>query len=550
MGEKKRNDNAFLVQGSILAIASIISRIIGMVYRLPLTAIIGKTGNDYYGTAFEIYNVILIISSYSIPMAVSKLVSARIAKGEMKNAVGVLKGALLFAGVSGGIASLIVWFGADYFTAILKTPMSNIALRVLSPVLLIVAIVGVVRGFFQGMKTMVPSAISQILEQIANAIISVVAAYLLFGYGARVGAVLGDEKRYAAAYGAAGGTLGTAAGACTSFAFMFFVLYIYRKRLRKKIRREKSQASEDFWPMMKILIMTIIPVLLSTTIYNISSIIDQGIFKNIVVLQGYSKDQISDWWGVYTGQYKVLINVPISIASAMAASTVPSLTASFRSGEKMRVRRQIHSATRFIMLIAFPCTVGLFVLAQPINRLLFHDNDPTTGHMMMAGAAAVVFYSLSTLSNGILQGIDRLRIPVKNAAVALIAQIGFLIVFLLVFHLNIYAVVLANAFYAALMCFLNGHAVVKYSGTHQNIRTTYLVPIIASIGMGIMVFLSYKIVEAVLFSNALATVISIFVGMFVYFMILLLMRGVTEQELRRIPKGTVLIRFAKKLRLL
>lgn len=178
---KKRSNTSFLLQGSILAIASIVSRIIGLVYRVPLTAIIGKTGNDYYGTAYEIYNIILLISCYSIPLAVSKMVAARMAKKQARDAYQVLKGALLFAFVSGTTAMLIVFFGADFFTGtVLKTPLSSMALKILAPTILLVAIVGVFRGFFQGLNTMMPSAVSQIVEQLIHAVVSVTAAYFLF----------------------------------------------------------------------------------------------------------------------------------------------------------------------------------------------------------------------------------------------------------------------------------------------------------------------------------------------------------------------------------
>ena len=116
MGKSKRNGTNFLVQGSILAIASIISRIIGLVYRIPMTNIIGDVGIGYYGCAFEIYNIVLIISSYSLPLAVSKMVSASVTKGKYRTAYQVLKGALLFALVSGTIAALVVWNKASYGT--------------------------------------------------------------------------------------------------------------------------------------------------------------------------------------------------------------------------------------------------------------------------------------------------------------------------------------------------------------------------------------------------------------------------------------------------
>ena len=177
-----KKDSNFLVQGSILAAASIISRIIGLLYRLPMTDIIGDTGNNYYSCAFEIYNIMLIISSYSLPLAVSKLVSARMAKGQRKQAYQVFKGALLFAIIAGTAVALIVYFGAELFTSMLQTPLSVFALRVLAPVLVVVAVLGVLRGFFQGLGNMLPSAISQIIEQIVNAIVSIWAAYVLYQY--------------------------------------------------------------------------------------------------------------------------------------------------------------------------------------------------------------------------------------------------------------------------------------------------------------------------------------------------------------------------------
>ena len=192
----KKSSTSFLVQGSILAMASIISRIIGLVYRIPLTAIIGNKGNDYYGCAFEIYNILLIISSYSLPLAVSKLVSADMSLGRKKNVYRILKCALIFGLVSGTIAALILFFGAEFITGtIMKTPYSIFAVKVLVPTLIVVAVLGVMRGFFQGLGTMMPSAVSQILEQIANAIVSVWAAYVLYNYGTKVGAVLGNTEQ-------------------------------------------------------------------------------------------------------------------------------------------------------------------------------------------------------------------------------------------------------------------------------------------------------------------------------------------------------------------
>lgn len=553
MGSTKKKGTNFLVQGSILAMASIISRIIGLIYRIPMTEIIGDLGNDYYGTAFEIYNIMLIISSYSLPTAVSKLVSASVAKKERKNAYQILKGSLLFAGVTGTVAALVVYFGAGFFTNLLKTPYSIFALKVLAPALIVVAILGVIRGFFQGMGTMMPSAISQVLEQIVNAVVSVWAAYVLFSRGAKVGAILGDKEHYSAAYGAAGGTLGTNLGSVAALLFVLFVFAIYMTVFKRQMKREKKVKVEPFHYTLKILIATIIPILLSTTIYNISGIIDQAVFKNIASLQGYTQDEIGIWWGVYSGKYKTLINVPISIASALAASSVPALTASFAENNMESVRTQINTAMRFIMVIAMPCTVGLAVLATPIFTILFPSTVSTVGlvnSMMVIGAVAVVFYSISTLSNGLLQGINQLKAPLIHAAISLVAHVVLLVILMMFFRLNIYAVVIANAFFAFMVCVLNALSLRKHSGYKQEVVRTFLIPALCSGIMGVVTLLVYKGLYAASKSMIVALAVAVIVAVIVYAVSILLLKGLTEEELQKFPKGNLIIRVAKKLHLL
>lgn len=551
MNQRKNSDTNFILQGSILAVASIVSRIIGLIYRVPLQAIIGKTGNDYYSTAFSIYNIVLIISSFSLPLAVSKLVAARIGSRRYQDAYRVLKTALLFAVCSGGIGALLIYFGADFFAGtLLKTPLSVIALKVLAPTIFVVAILGVLRGFFQGLNTMVPSALSQISEQILNAIVSVVAAYFLYDYGKKVGAVLGDADSYAAAYGAAGGTLGTASGALLALLFMIFVYLAYRKRFRRKLRRDHHRDTESYRQVFRVLLLTIIPVLLSTTVYNLSTLLDQAVFKNIANLQGYDAKQISEWWGVYAGQFIVLTNVPISIASSLAASSVPSLSTAFHSKDHDLVNKQVALAMRFIMVVVIPSAVGMTILGKAMNLLLFQDNDPTTGYIMMLGSVSVAVYGLSTLTNGLLQGIDHMKTPVINAVISLLLHIVVLIVLMEFFDLHIYAVVIANNVYGLSVCILNDLALKKYCGAKIDVNKTYIVPTMASLFMGLGVYLAYRGIMALAHSNTIATLVSLCVGVLLYFVLLLKMKGLTEEEMAGLPKGALLVRISKKLHLL
>lgn len=554
MGKSKKNGSNFLVQGSILAFASIVSRLIGLLYRIPLTNKIGDIGNSYYSSAFEVYSIMLLISSYSLPIAVSKLVSAEVAKGKRRMGYRILKCSLVFAIISGLLFALIVFFGAGFFSDIyLKTPNCIFALRVLAPAILIVAVLGVIRGFFQGLGTMVPSAVSQIIEQIVNAIVSIWAAYVLFDYGTKIGNILGDPEHYSAAYGAAGGTLGTSMGSVAALLFMVFVFAMYSSTLKRQMMREGRRAIEPVKKTFRMLMVTIVPILLSTTIYNISGFIDNGVYKHLAYAQGYGSDEIDIWWGVYTGKYKLMINVPISIASALAASSVPALTASFGRGNMKDVRRKLSSSIRFIMVIAFPSAVGLAVLAKPIFTLLFPGTIDTldlAGNMMYIGAAAVIFYSISTLSNGLLQGINRLKVPVINAVITLIVHVILLVVLMMVFKMNIYAVVIANMFFAIMMCVLNNIALVRYSGYRQEVMRTFVIPGICSAIMGLAAFLVYKGIYAVCNQNAISLVVSMAVAVIVYGILMLVLKGLTENEILRFPKGNVLVKILRKMKLL
>lgn len=316
------------------------------------------------------------------------------------------------------------------------------------------------------------------------------------------------------------------------------------------MNNSRTKKNESYGSIMRILIMTIVPVLLSTTIYNISSVIDQGIYKNVALLQGSTNRQMDELWGIFSGKYKVLINVPISIASAMAASCVPSLAAAYAKKDAKLVRSRINSSIRFIMVIAFPCAVGIGVLASPIMQLLFGDGGKEIELMLRIGAVSIVFYSLSTLTNALLQGVNRMQAPVKNALIALVLHIIVLLVCMYGLNLGIYSVVIANAFFALFMCTLNRRSLKRYTRYRQEVGKTFIVPAISSVIMGVAVFFAYDALHKLIHSNAISTVVCIALGGVVYIVCLFLFKGLSEEELINFPKGATLVRIFKKLHLL
>ena len=237
----------------------------------------------------------------------------------------------------------------------------------------------------------------------------------------------------------------------------------------------------------------------------------------------------------------------------MAASFVPVLTGAYYRDDMEAVRGQINLSTRFIMVVAFPCAVGLAVFGLPIFNILFSSTRATNAEaslMMYVGAVAVVFYSLSTLSNGLLQGIDRLKVPVINAAISIVAHVIVLILLMLIFRLNIHAVVLANTFFALLMCFMNSMALKKYSGFNQEIKRTFIIPAISSLIMGVISYIVYFILYKACHIEIIAFILAAIIAVISYAVALLLLKGLTEDELRHFPKGTLIIKVAKKCHLL
>jgi len=538
----------FLVQGSILAAAGIIVRLIGMVYRIPLAKKIGDVGNGYYNAAYSIYSILLIMSSYSLPTAVSKMVSARLAKGQYRTSTRIFRASMFYATMAGMAGFCALWFGADYFASeIIKMPFSSYALKSLAPTIWIMAYLGVLRGYFQGHSTMIPTAVSQVFEQVVNAVVSIVAASVLFDMGVKSNLVFHNTE-YSYAFGAAGGAIGTGAGALTALILFLLLTMGYVPTMRKQAKREKGNRVEGYGAISYALFVTIVPIMISSAIYNISNVVDNSIFGHMMEGLGES-GQTASQWGVYMGRYHMLFNIPVAIANSLSSSLIPSLSRAAAEKNRREILLKIGSAIRFSMIIAIPSAVGLTVLAGPVSNLLFSgmDNEMLI-KMMVVGSSAVVFFSLSTVGNAILQGINRMQVPIINSAVSLGIHVGALYVMLGMFHMGIYSVVYANILFAALVCMLNAISIARYTRYRQEIVKTFLIPCVASAAMGGAAWGVYRLCAKA--GNAVGTAAAILAAIVVYFVLLIKLKGVDAQELRSMPGGTRLLGVARKLRLM
>ena len=544
-----QNDD-FIAQGAILAVATVLTKVIGVIYRIPLANILGDAGNGFYGYAYQIYAMALMVSSLSLPTAVSKLVSARLAAGQKRNSVRVFRCSMVFAVVVGTVITAAVFFGADAISVYaMKSPLSVYALKMLAPGLFLVAVMAVIRGYFQGLGSMMPTAVSQIIEQLIRAVISIAGAGIFVDMGTRAGEKAGEEL-LGPAYGAAGATLGTVLGALIALVFLFFVVWAYRGKMNRQYRTDRSGKEDSYRHILKVLVLTAVPILFSTAIYNINQILDLTIFNHIMDAQGYVEEEYMALQGIYSGKYDTLVNVPLSIPWALCSSVVPSLTAAVATRSRKLVHEKIDQTLRLTMVITIPCGVGFLVLASPLMVLLYNDASKTPAYLLMLGSVVVVLYAWSSISNSILHGLNHISSPAKNACIALAVHLIAFVLMMTAFKMNVYALAAGNIVFAACMCWLNQRKVHKVCGFRMNIMDTFVKPLIASAVMGIVAYGVYFGLDHLIGGRWIPIIIAIIIAMLVYVAVVLKIGTLSDADIEALPMGARLLRLSRKLRLM
>ncbi|HIS25373.1 MAG TPA: polysaccharide biosynthesis protein [Candidatus Pullilachnospira intestinigallinarum] len=534
--------NTFVKNASFLMIATLISRVIGLLYKSPLGVIVGNEGMGYYGFANNVYVILLLISSYSIPMAVSKVISERLALKQYRNAQKVFYGALIYGAVVGGLAALVAFFFGRYLLPA-NQPNALPALRILAPTIFLSAILGVLRGYFQAHDTMLPTSVSQVLEQIANAVVSVAAAWLLI-------ASFATDEETTAIWGAAGGTLGTGAGVAVGLLFMLFVYLLNRKTIRHQVARDRHPQEESYGQVFKIIILMVTPIIFNTFVYNASSYLDSILFSNIMGHANMDARLISEQWGEYSNYYISLINIPLALSSATSSAMMPEISSLYATGSFEKANGKINEGIRLTMFLCIPAAVGLSVLAFPIVKTLFPESGELSGQLLAAGSVSVIFSALSTITNGVLQAIGKPKIPLRNAAISLVLNLAVVAVVTFLFpQAGIFSVLAATIVFALSMCFLNAMSLRKYLGHKNDFRNDYLKPLGAAAGMGVVAWIAYYGLHLLLPVRIVCLAVAILLAVPVYLILFVKITGVTEEQMRRFPMGSYVVKVLRPLKI-
>lgn len=539
------------MQAGILAMASMIVRVIGLLYRAPLTAIIGDEGNGYYGTAYNIYTIILMVSSYSMPSAISKLMAQKLAVGEYRNANRVFRCALTYGVLVGLVGSGLLFFGARF----LVPDVAVCVLQVFAPTVFLFGILGSMRGYFQARGSMVQTSVSQILEQLANAVVSIAAAWLLMQ------TAVGADPTRRAQLGAMGSALGTGAGVLIALLFMIFCFRRSKEGRKAEILSDATGKEEKYRIFLRDTVLVITPFMLSGVIMNLTTSLNQTIYMRMLIdLKGAGETATTTLYGIFSNKAVVISNIPISIATAVSSAIIPGISAAYARRDETGARRQVGNAIRITSIVAIPSAVGLAVLARPITMLMFPQMESLelASSLLSLLAVTVIFYSISTITNAALQSIGRMNLPLVSAGIALVVQTVVLVLLLRFTDLDVRALVLVSILYSVMIFAVNQYYLRRFLGIRQDVRRDYLQPLVCAALMGAAAKAVYYLVsmaaepmrnlpKGFYFRNLAATAAALLAAVLVYGYTMVRSGTVRRKDLLSMPKGQLLVRLMEKL---
>ncbi|MEE3362266.1 MAG: polysaccharide biosynthesis protein [Anaerovoracaceae bacterium] len=540
------SNKSFVKGAAILGAAGLIVKLLGAAFQIPLGNMIHDTGMAYYGPAYYIYTLFLIISTSALPVAISRMVSERAAVENYRGANRVFRSALELMILIGVVSFVIIVLLSRQFADLMGYPQSQLALLAISPALVIVPIMAAYRGYFQGLQNMKPTAVSQIMEQVFRVIIGLWLAYYLF-HNAKTTGFFGLFDKYG--QGAAGATFGATAGSVAGLAVVMLVYWGSRKAIRHRINRSKNYEHESTKTLMSKLLRIAIPITIGASIMPIMNILDAIIIKRRLVSAGFTSDAATSLYGQLSGFVMPLINFPQVLTAALAMSLVPFISSAWKRKDTGVLSRNTSFALRLSVMVGYPCAFGLAVLAEPIMMLLYSYGGEASAisaaQTLEVMAFSVIFLSIVQTMTGILQGLGKQDIPVVNMLVGIVIKVALTWVLTGTRTFNIKGAALATIAAYAVVTVLDVRAARRYTGAEFDWKLTAVKPMIATLAMTAAAFLSYRLLELVL-GVRIACVLAVLIAAFVYVIFLFITGSITHAECEAVPGGRKILRIIKK----
>lgn len=425
---------------SVLGIAGLICKIVGVLYRIPLVNNIGSMGVAVYQQVFPSYNLLLTISSAGIPVAVSRMVAHHLNTQNPRGARQVFRVALWLLGILGVIGSVLMYLLSPRLSAATGAQETQLGFMMIAPSILLVCVMSAFRGFMQGQRRMVPTAISQLIEQVGKVAIAIPLAVV-------------GMRRGGYAMGAAGALLGTSIAEVAALGYMM-VDWALRRGDVARLPQGLVDAHTPDLGVARQLTMIAIPITIGASIVPLAGAADSFMLVNI--MKDYmTRESAMAAYGVYTGMVITMINVPTALAMAMSTNLVPAIAGHRARGDDDGIRRESLTGLRLASVVGFPASVGMSLLAGPILRLLFGGGadsaaDLALGEQLLTiSSLTILLFTQVQATSGILQGLNKQRIPMYTLALGMALKVALNYTLVRIPAINI-----GGAPYASLLCYL------------------------------------------------------------------------------------------------
>ncbi len=521
------NTQKSIVSGmTVLSIAGLICKIVGALYRIPLAWLIGDEGLGTYQLVFPTYNMLLTISSAGLPVAISRMVSFMLAKDDPRNARRIFRVALAMLAALGFLAMLLMIVMSPSLARRSGDPSTQPGFVAIAPAILLVCLMSALRGFMQGQQNMVPTAVSQLIEQVGKVFVALPLAY--FG------------MRISTAYAAAGVLLGTSVA---EGAALLYMLITYRRKLRafSAIRQDEEQPPKPVRYLLGQLTTLSVPITLGACIVPIAGFIDSGLLLNRLMDAGIEYTSALALYGRYSGYVLTLINVPTALATAIAMSLVPSISSAMARGDGRAMRRQSALGLRLSFVIGLPCSIGMSMLSSQLLDLIYHFNTPealaVTAQLLSMSSLTIVLFTVVQSTSGILQGLRRQRIPMYTLMIGVAVKVFLNYTLIGTPEINIYGAPMASIACYLLSMLPNLFFVHKYTGMKADLWNIAGKPALATALMAVVLWLAIRLLP----SGAFWTLVLVFVGVAAYAAFAILTGAITKEDM-----APILRRFTRR----
>ncbi|WP_232698824.1 putative polysaccharide biosynthesis protein [Brevibacillus daliensis] len=543
MDNRIKGDNHFIKAAAILAIAGLISKIMGAAYKIPYQNITGDIGMHVYGTVYPLYTTLIALATAGFPLAISKMIADRTAVGDTKGIQQIFRVSSITLGILGSVFFLITFLFAPIIATMMGDSNLTNPLRAISVSLIFVPFIANMRGYFQGHQNMIPTAISQVLEQLFRVIIIIVGAYVVM-------------KVYADPYLA--GSIAVFASTPGAIVSLIVLGYFYYKQKRMQVALP-LQVEESFEVvpdrvLFKRILKFAIPICLASLVLPLIPLIDSFTVINMLTYSsGIANEDAILLKGAFD-RSQPLLQFGTFFATSLSLAIVPSISEAIVKRQQDLIHYRTQTAIRLTFLLGAAATVGLAILAKPINIMLFGDTNGTSA--LAIHAFAILFSTLGIVSSGILQGMGKVNLPPKYLVAGVITKFALNMVLLPIF--GIAGAALATVFAYLVPTVLNLRAIGTEAKVTQDDKRKYSKSAMAVLLMGVIVavaaiaqlYLLDPIIGSDRILNMVVSLTSVTVGVLVYGVALIKLGGITREDITFLPKSAKIISLLEKLRLL